>query len=150
MSPLGCKAHTTWLHRAMMNTACSVSFTPHSSDMKLCWILGMRKVAVSQPRFSPAGLINTLTTRKPGLRLLHEQVRSVAVYPWLALALSWPPGSQDMERDVAEGRGQQRCNDEAEPATVPCCQGRQCKRGALERRTFELPCSQMQFQTWLG
>lgn len=107
----------------------------------------MRKVAVSQPRFSPAGLINTLTTGKPGLQLLHEQVRSVAVYPWLALAPSWPPGSQDMERDVAEGRGQQRCNDEAEPATVPCCQGRQCKRGALERRTFELPCSQMQFQT---
>lgn len=38
MSPLGCKAHTTWLHRAMMNTACSVSFTPHSSDTKLCWM----------------------------------------------------------------------------------------------------------------
>lgn len=67
-------------------------------------------------------------------------------WPWL------PPGHQ-VHRMVKEmllkEEGQQRCDDEEEPpAAVPRCQGKQCKPGALERRVFDPPNSQMHFQTW--
>lgn len=148
--PPGLKStHTTWLHYATINTRRPVSFTPPSSDALLFWLPRVRGVSVPWLRFSPAVLISTWTTRKPVLLLLCEQDRNVVESLWLALAPSWPPGSQDGESDVAEGRGQQRYGDEEEPpAAVPRCQGKQCKPGALEGRVFDPPNSQMHFQTW--
>lgn len=67
-----------------------------------------------------------------------------------ALALSCPPGSQHTEKDFMEGKEQQSSNAKKEIASVPHCQGGQCKHGAMERSMFNLPYSQIHFLYVVG